>query len=258
MQDRPPAVPFVEEVGALAQRLADKHDNERLSADTRVFVQGVVVKAADGCRACADSLSRSAFAEAIMPKAIELPVQERRKDFLLRLVMAFHPHGVEAKPEAGSLALPRHAAGRYGAFLREVLGSLAYADLNAEASRLLSRFPDAPDRQLRERLFAHAPSRVLLMKVLIRLLNRFADFERVAALFQDRLTCETWPNVFRPRPEHFAAACDGLFGEFAVQLQTPREGDDLDAWFGLGATDRVLDLLDGIAAHKAPTAAAIP
>lgn len=250
-----PAVPFVEEVTGLAMRLAESRGNEQLVADTRAFAEGVTVKARDNCVACADRLSRSAFAEAIMPKTIERPVQDRREDFLLRLVVAFHPAGVAEKPDPDSLTLPRHAMGRYGAFLREVLGSLAYADLNAEASRLLTRFPSTADRDLRAALFAHAPSRVLLMKVLIRLLNRFANFERVSALFQKRLRNETWPSIFRPTPAHFAAICEGLFGEFTVQLQTPREGDDLDAWFGLDATERVLDLLDAMAAQRAASAA---
>jgi hypothetical protein len=242
------AAAFVEEVGALALRLAKSHDNPQLLKDTQTFIDGVRVKAGDGCAACADRLSRSAFAEAVMPRPIERPAQDRRSDFLLRMVVAFHPAGVADKPEPGDLALPRHALGRYGGFLREILGSLTYADLNAEASRLLSRFPNVPDRGLRDALYGHAPSRVLLMKVLVRLLNRFADLDTVGTVFQARLRCDTWPTVFRPGPKHFAAVCDGLFGEFAVQLQTPREGDDLDAWFGLGATERVLDLLDGLAA----------
>lgn len=250
-----PALPFVEEVSGLAMCLAQSRGNEQLVADTQAFVDGVAVKTRDNCTACADRLSRSAFAEAIMPKTIERPVQDRREDFLLRLVVAFHPAGIADKPEPDTLTLPRHAMGRYGAFLREVLGSLAYADLNAEASRLISRFPNTADRDLRTILFGHAPSRVLLMKVLIRLLTHFEHFERVSTHFQERLRSETWPTIFRPTPAHFAAACEGLFGEFAVQLQTPREGDDLDAWFGLDATDRVLDLLDAMASHRAATAA---
>lgn len=250
-----PADAFVQEIGALAVQLAEGRESDKLVQDTRAFVDGVSVRTRDACAACSDRLSRSAFAEAIMPKPIERPVQDRRDDFLLRLVVAFHPAGVVDKPEPGSLALPRHAMGRYGGFLREVTGSLAYADLNAEASRLISRCPDAPDRQLRNALYSHAPSRVLLMKVLIRLLNRYADLDQVSALFQARLHSDAWPDIFRPRPAHFAAACDGLFGDFSVQLQTPRQGDDLDAWFGLGATDRVLDLLDSLAAHRAATVA---
>ncbi len=58
-----PAEAFVQEVGALAVRLAEGRDSDKLVQDTQAFVDGVGVRTRDACTACADRLSRSAFAE---------------------------------------------------------------------------------------------------------------------------------------------------------------------------------------------------
>jgi hypothetical protein len=242
---------LVDEIGALVHTLAEGRGNPKLLADTTSFVKGHRVLLHDACSSCSDRLRRDAFADAVMPQTIERPANDRRSDFLLRMVVAFYPHGVAEKVPAESLALPRHTMGRIGQFLRDVLGTLPYADLNADCSRLISRFPGVPDRGLRAAMFAHPPSRVLLMKVLVRLLRAFQDLNLARQVFVKRVSCRNWPNIFAATEGHFSHLCDGLFGEFTLQLQNPREGDDLDQWFGLGATLRVLDLLEGLVEQKA-------
>lgn len=236
---------LVEELGALIKTLAEGRGNDKLVSDTTAFFKGQKLRLTEACSGCSDRLRRDAFADAVAPTVIERPVNDRRSDFLLRLVVAFYPFGVVAdKPEGDSLALPRYAMPKLGQFLRDVLGTMPYADLNADSSRLLSRFAGVADRDLRAALFNHPPSRVLLMKVLVRLLTAFQDLRLTRSIFVRRVTSRAWPNVFKATDAHFKGLCDGMFGEFTLQLQTPREGDDLDAWFGLGATLRVVDLLD--------------
>jgi hypothetical protein len=242
---------LIDELGSLVRTLAEGRGNEKLLADTTAFVDGHRVLLSDACSSCADRLRRDAFADAVMPQTIERPANDRRSDFLLRVVVAFYPHGVVEKVNGQSLALPRHSMGRMGQFLRDMLGTLPYADLNADCSRLISRFPGVPDRGLRAAMFAHPPSRVLLMKVLVRLLRGFQNLDLVRQLFIKRVTCRNWPNIFAATNDYFKHLCDGLFGEFTLQLQSPREGDDLDQWFGLGATLRVLDLLEGLVEQQA-------
>lgn len=242
---------LMQDLGALTQKLAAGRGIAQLESDTATFVEGQLTRLREACAACADRLSRDAFADAVTPRTIEMPVRERRSDFVLRLVVAFYPHGVADKPEPGSLTLPRHACVRLGQYLRETMGTLVYADINADAARLMSRFPSTADRDLRTTLFADARSRVLLMKVLVRLLGRLHNVETARAAFLTRCRQESWPNIFRPTEAHYAALCDGLFGEFLVQLQKPQESDDLDGWFGTGSTERVLGLLERLPAPAA-------
>lgn len=236
---------LVGELGALVKTLAEGRGNPKLVDDTTAFVQGQKLRLTEACITCSDRLRRDAFADAVAPSTIERPANDRRTDCLLRLVVAFYPHGVVAdKPEGDSLAFPRHAMSRIGQFLRDVLGTLPYSDLNADCTRLLSRFVGVPDRELRTALFNHPPSRVLLMNVLIRLLRAFQDLRLARLVFIKRVTAKAWPNVFKPTDAHFRALCQGVFGEFTLQLQNPRQGDDIDSWFGLGASLRILDLLE--------------
>lgn len=254
------------ELGALTTSLAEGRGSAKLTDETRRFVSGQKVLSASACRSCADRLRRDAFADAVIPQTIERPVRDRRSDFLLRMVVAFYPYGivdavhghhghgagtVNAQGHGQDLALPRHVFGRLGQFLRSVLGTLPYADLNADCSRLLSRFPGVADRNLRDAVFAHPPSRVLLMKILIRLLTGFEDLDSVRSAFMKEVSSKSWPNIFDASANHFNALCDGLFGEFTLQLQSPREGDDLDSWFGFGATIRVLDMLEHLVDQQA-------
>lgn len=236
---------LVDELGALVRTLAEGRGNEKLLSDTVAFVQGQKLRLTEACSACSDRLRRDAFADAVAPTVIERPANDRRSDFLLRLVVAFYPHGISPdKPNADSLAFPRYTMGRLGQFLRDILGTMPYADLNADCGRLLTRFSGVPDRELRAALFNHPPSRVLLMNVLIRLLRGFQDLRLTRLVFAKRVSAKAWPNVFKPTDAHFRGLCQGLFGEFTLQLQNPRQGDDLDSWFGLGASLRVLDLLE--------------
>lgn len=251
-QPTPEVMRLMDGLGALTTHLAESHNNEKLLADTQAFVTGQKTLLAETCTGCASRLRRDAVAEALRSEPIELRVQDRRSDFLLRMVVAFYQPGLIAdRPPAGSLALPRHALGRLGNWLRDVLGSLPFSDLNHDCSRLVTRFPEAGDKGLRDALFAHEPSRLLLLKVLVRLLDAFRDIEPVKASFVLALSSQSWPHVFRATEAHFDALCDGLFGRFLVELQTPREGDDLESWFGTGATDRLLDLLEEVSAPVA-------
>lgn len=242
---------LVSELGALAQKLAQGRGNEDLVANTSAFIRGQNARLSEACSACSERLRRDAFADAVAPSTLERPVNDRRADFVVRLVVAFYPYGVREKIDANTLALPRYIMPRMGTYLRGLLGSLSYADINADCCRLLARFPGISDRDLRTAMFNHPPSRALLMKILVRMLPFFSDRRFSWALFQKRLTSKTWPNTFNAREAHFQSLCDGLFGEFLTQLQTPRDGDDLDAWFGLGTTHRVLDMLEYLSANRA-------
>jgi len=245
----PEILALVDELGAVANRLAETSGDARLSAETGILMKALRSKAADTCRGCSNDLIRVGIAEAMTPAPAERPVHDRRKDFLLRLVVALYPHGVtNERPEPDSLALPRYVLPKLGLLLRRELGTLPYADMDTEAARLLSRFSNEPDAALRGLMLADVASRMQLLKILTRLLDRFHDTESLQPLFLKALTSNAWPQTFHPTPAHFRALCDGLFGEFMVLLQTPKEGDDMDAWFGRGATDRLLDLLEQVAA----------
>ncbi|WP_076401527.1 hypothetical protein [Insolitispirillum peregrinum] len=250
------------EFGSLLSMLAKQRGNEKLASETGAFITVQKGRMTQACSSCAQSLQRSASLYAEMQHVIELPVPNRRTDFLLRMVLAFYPYGFSDRLHPGTpLALPRTSIGRVGRFLNEVLGTLPYADLNADCSRLISRFPDVADRELRSTMFAHKASRLLLMKVLIRLLNGFHDLALAEEIFMQRVggpahgsrsapvNGKAKPQEHPVTEEHFRALCEGLFGEFVLQLQNPREGDDLEAWFGVGAPVRVLDLLEQLAAQ---------
>lgn len=243
----PEAMRLMEGLGALTRQLAESHNNEKLLRDAKTFISGQQALLTETCTRCASRLRRDAVAEALRAEPIERRVQDRRSDYLLRLVIAFYPHGLAFdRPQSGSLAIPRSSMGRMASWLRDVLGSLPYSDLNHDCSRLVTRFPETSDSGLRDAMFAHEPSRLLLLKVLVRLLDAMRDVEPVKDSFLDSLTSTGWPHVFHPDEAHFAALCDGLFGRFLIELQSPREGDELDTWFGTGATDRLLDLLEGV------------
>lgn len=243
----PEMIRLAEDIGTLAVRVAEAKGGERLKAETEHYLKGQISRMRVTCGSCATRMVKDAAADALRAEPIERPAWDRRTDFLLRLVMAFYPHGLVTERKEGSPSFPRHCLGRMAVFLREVLGTLPYSDLNADASRLLSRFPNVQDGELRRALLGHPPSRLLLLKTLIRLVSAFEHTEDVRAIFMETVRSEAWPNVFRPTPQHFVALCDGLFGELMVMLQNPKEGDDLDQWFGRGATERLLDMLERVA-----------
>lgn len=243
----PEMLRLAEDIGGLAVRVAEAKGGERLKAETEHYLKGQYSRMRLACGACAARMVKDAAADAMRAEPIERPAWDRRTDFLLRLVVAFYPHGLVTERKEGSLSLPRHCLGRMGTFLREALGTLPYSDLNADASRLISRFPNVQDQELRKALQGHPPSRLLLLKTMIRLVSAFEHTETIRAIFMDTVKSDAWPNVFRPTPQHFAALCDGLFGDLMVMLQSPKEGDDLDQWFGRGATERLLDVLERVA-----------
>jgi hypothetical protein len=248
------------EFGDLLNMLAKQRGNEKLLTDTSQFVQIQKVRVRKACTSCAQMIEHQAALRAEMKPLIELPVPNRRGDFLLRMVLAFYPYGFSDHLHQGQpLALPRAAFTQLGRFLYDILGTLPYADLNTDCGRLLSRFPDVADRNLRGAMFAHKASRVLLMKVLIRLLNGFHDLPLAESLFMRRVGSLKIPATTQGKGRakaveqeiglaHFHALCDGLFGEFVLNLQSPSQGDDLESWFGAGVKMRVLDLLESMSA----------
>lgn len=249
------------EYAALLEMLARQRGNDLLKEQTDTFIQGQRKRLNSACVTCAENLMRCASSHHERPKPIELPVSNRRTDFVLRLVLAFYPHGLSNRlsGQCDGLQLPRANLGRIGRFLQDLLGSVLYADLNADCARLLSRFPTVADQHLRDAMFQHPPSRALLMKVLVRLLSGFQDLPLARSIFVRHVALPTTFDHTGQRRRsadkalgdvHFRALCEGLFGDFLVQLQSPQEGDTLDAWFGVGATSRVLDLLDSLTLGK--------
>lgn len=240
----PEMLSHAEEIGNVAKKLAESCGGEKLVKETEAFYRGQLTMMEITCSSCARQMIQDAAAEALRAEPIERPAWDRRYDFMLRLIVAFYPHGVADEVKGQSLILPRHCLVRLGGFWRDVLGSLPYADLNSDASRLMTRFPSARDSELRALMFSHPPSRLLLMKVLTRLLAVFQDAPSLREHFTPALFSDKWPNIFKPTPAHFSTICNGLFGDFTLQLQKPKRGDDMEQWFGRGATERLLDLLE--------------
>lgn len=240
----PEMIMHAEEIGKVARKLAESCGVDKLVSEADLFVKGQVARMEITCSSCAVRMIQDASAEALRAEPIERPAWDRRSDFLLRLIVAFYPHGVANEVKDHSLVLPRHCLVRLGGFWRDVLGTFPYSDLNSDASRLMTRFPSARDSELRSLMFSHPPSRLLLMKLMTRLLAIFQDAPALRSHFIPVLAHDKWPNIFKPTEKHFSSICSGLFGDFMLQLQKPRQGDDMEQWFGRGATGRLLDLLE--------------
>ena len=146
----PEMIRLAEDIGTLAVRVAEAKGGERLKAETDHYVKGQISRMRVACGACASRMVKDAAADALRAEPIERPAWDRRSDFLLRLVMAFYPHGLVTERKDDELRKERQKADKRIRTLETAAANLrAHKPAGATACERMTDIDDAFVAQLR-------------------------------------------------------------------------------------------------------------
>ncbi len=101
----------------------------------------------------------------------------RRSKFILRLLIARVSHLFRSGDLAGQ-RLPREFIRGFDNYLRKLLGSALYSELNDEAKDLLNVIEADEDTEIWKKIYVNAKYRVFSMNILIKFLEKFENFNR--------------------------------------------------------------------------------
>lgn len=111
----------------------------------------------------------------MVPASREAP--SRRTKFVLRLLTARVSHLFRSGDKTGQ-RLPREFIRGFDNYLRKLLGSALYSELNDEAKDLLNVIEADEDAEIWKKIYMDAKYRVFSMNILIKFLEKFENFNR--------------------------------------------------------------------------------
>gem|GEM_PF-2527602 len=235
---------MAENLLTLVENLAKTRANPVLVQHTSAMTDMVRCRLPENCAKCTHEIRQQAIEDFFIPK---VPRHEkcRRSDFLLRLLVAQFSDALtnEGGPWTAP-ALPRWTLNGLAGFLERKLGVFAYGELNADAQKLLTMYPDESDTNLREMLFERPEARVVTVKVLFNALQGITDMKEARDLFKDHLSGTCRGRRFVATDEHFQFVYDRLFNRVMDFMQQPARAQEIERYFGYGATERLLRIYD--------------
>lgn len=235
---------LAENLLTLVENLAKTRSNPTLAQHTSAMTDMVRCRMPQNCAKCAHETRQQAIEDFFIPK---VPRHEkcRRTDFLLRLLVAqfsdaLTNDGGPWKPPA----IPRWAMHGLAGFVERKLGVFAYGELNADAQKLLTMYPDESDTNLREMLFERPEARVVTVKVLFNALQGITDMKEARTLFKEHLSGTYRGRRFVATDNHFQFVYDRLFDRVLDFMQQPARAQEIERYFGYGATERLMRIYD--------------
>lgn len=234
---------LAESVLKLLENMAAARGNAGMISQTAEVAAKVRGQISENCSACRGEVQQQT-AEFFFIKRAPRADRDRRKNFLLRLLCVQFSDALSDTPPFRAPTLPRTAMEGYAAFLEKKLGMFASGELNADAQQLLNLYPDESDGVLRELLFQRPEARVVTVKVLLNTLLAITDWAEAQAQFRKHLTFFKNGRNFDPSVEHFQFVHDRLFAKVLDFMQQPARAQEIERYFGDGATERLMRIYD--------------
>lgn len=234
---------LAENVLKLLENLAAARGNPGLTAQAAEVATKVRGQIGENCAACRAEIKQET-AEFFFLKRAPRADRDRRKNFLVRLLCVQFSDVLTDIPPFRPPSLPRVAMDGYAAFLEKKLGLFAFAELNADSKQLLDLYPDESDGVLRDLLFVRPEARVVTVKVLFNVLLAITDWPEARAQFKKRLSFFKNNRAFDPTDEHFQFVHDRLFAKVLDFMQQPARAQEIEKYFGDGATERLMRVYD--------------
>jgi hypothetical protein len=230
---------LAENVLKLLENMAAARGNATLVAHAADVAAKVRTQIGENCVACRAEVKQET-AEFFFLKRVPRAGADRRKNFLLRLLCVQFSDVLGEVPPFRPPSLPRAAMDGYAAFLEKKLGLFAQAELNADSKQLLDLYPDESDGVLRDLLFVRPEARVVTVKVLFNVLLAITDWPEARAQFKKRVGYFKNGRAFDPTDEHFQFVHDRLFAKVLDFMQQPARAQEIEKYFGDGATERLM------------------
>lgn len=235
---------LAENLLTLLENLARTRSNPELAAHTTAVSSMVRRHLPQNCAKCTHEVRQRAIEDFFVPK-IDRNIKCRRQDFLLRLLVAqFSDMLADNTGPWPAPAIPRWTLNGLAGFLERKLGIFAYGELNADAQKLLTMYPDESDTTLRTVLFERPEARVVTVKVLFNALQGITDMKEARDLFKQHLSGSYRGRRFVATDEHFQFVYDRLFNRVLDFMQQPSRAQEIERYFGYGATERLLRIYD--------------
>lgn len=234
---------LAENVLKLLENIAATRGSQNLitqAAEVAAKLRGQVGENCAACRAETKQETSEFFFIKRAPRAD----RDRRRNFLLRLLCVQFSDVLTDVPPFRPPAMPRAAMDGYAAFLERKLGLFASAELNADAKQLLDLYPDESDGVLRDLLFVRPEARVVTVKILLNVLLAITDWPETREQFCKQLSFFKHGRAFDPSPEHFQYVHDRLFAKVLDFMQQPARAQEIERYFGDGATERLMRIYD--------------
>ena len=192
------------------------------------FLASLEVWLKQNCRLCLGHVLASS--ESAHDPALR-PVGERRRRFLLRMLVARFSHLFATGADGD---IDRSLVYGLDIYLRKFLGENRYDEMNAEAHRCLARFPDCDDAELWRSVMADAKGRTCLLNLVVGIVLKFETYARSRATFVTIVN----NGQMRWVPEFTSEQFDRLFALLSSDLfaMAHSDGDaaELDALLGGG------------------------
>jgi len=178
---------------------------------------------------------------------MNLPVKiqhHRRRRFLLRLVTSRIADLFDA--EDPDQRLSRSVVTGLDIFLHQSLGDTLYAQLDQEAKEILNEIPSTRDRDIWAHLSSDRRYRNFGLRLLVRLLMGFREFERGRSHLVTLITKHQGPLSSDGRPNRGFSDADfaRLFGAIFSDLFELTETEDSQTWLeylcGNGSSELIL------------------
>lgn len=234
---------LTEGVLKLLENIAAARGNAALVGQTNEVAAKVRGQIGENCTACRAEVQQQT-AEFFFLKRAPRADRDRRKHFLVRLLCVQFSDVLTDTPPFRAPNLPRSALEGYAKFLERKLGVFAYAELNNDAHQLLNLYPDESDGVLRELLFTRPEARVVTVKVLLNTLLAITDWSEARAQFKKHVGYLKQGRAFEPSEEHFQFVHDRLFAKVIDFMQQPARAQEIERYFGDGATERLMRVYD--------------
>ena len=234
---------LAENVLKLLENLAAVRGNTGLIAQTADVAAKVRGQIGENCAACRAEVKQET-AEFFFLKRAPRADRDRRKNFLLRMLCVQFSDVLTDVPPFRAPQFPRTALDGYAAFLEKKLGLFASAELNTDSKQLLDLYPDESDGVLRELLFLRPEARVVTVKVLLNVLLAITDWPEAREHFRKRLSFFKHSRAFEPIDVHFQFVHERRFAKVLDFMQQPARAEEIEKYFGDGATERLMRVYD--------------
>lgn len=235
---------LAENLLVLVESLAKTRANPALAKHASAMSDLVRFRIPQNCAKCSHEIRSRAIEDFFIPK-VERHAKCRRSDFLLRLLVAqFSDILSDGTGPYPAPLVPRWVLPGFAGFVERKLGLFAYGELNADAQKLLTMYPDESDTILREVLFDRPEARVVTVKILFNTLQGITDMKEARQLFKDHLSGQVRGRRFVATDEHFQFVYDRLFNRVLDFMQQPARAEEIERYFGYGATERLLRIYD--------------